>query len=80
MNGPGEDLAPRILLDEMLQSREMTLAELSRRTGISTVNLGKLKNGRAKGVFWSTLLPVCDALGCRPGELIDYEPRPTVGE
>lgn len=80
MNGPDQDEDIRIHLDTLLQDRGMTLAELSRRTGISTVNLGKLKNGRAKGVFWSTLLPVCRALGCQPGDLISFEPRSTTGE
>lgn len=64
----------RVHLDEVLADRGMTLAELSRRTGITTVNLGRLKNGHVKGAFWSTLGSICEVLGCQPGDLLSYKP------
>jgi len=63
----------RVHLDKLLQEKGMTLKELSDKTGISTVNLGKLKNGRARGAFWSTLEPVLEVLECQPGDLLSYE-------
>ena len=51
----------------------MTLAELSRRTGVATVNLSVLKNGHARAIRFSTLDAVCDALACTPGDLLDRE-------
>jgi putative transcriptional regulator len=64
-------------LDEALSKRNMTLVELSRRTGVSTVNLSLLKNNHAKAVRFSTLAALCDALDCTPGELLDYQPGHT---
>jgi putative transcriptional regulator len=59
-----------VRLDRVLAERGMTVAELSRRTGITVVNLSILKNGRAKAIRFSTLTAVCDALGCQPGDLL----------
>lgn len=56
-------------LDQLLAEREMTLAELSRLTGITTVNLSVLKNNRARAVRFSTLAALCTALECQPGDL-----------
>jgi putative transcriptional regulator len=57
-------------LDELLEERGMTLAELSRRIGISQVNLHVLKNDRAKAVRFSTLTAICEALNCQVGDLL----------
>lgn len=64
-----------IRLDEILAQRDMTLSELSRRTGVSRTNLDKLKNGRATGIIWETLLAICDVLQCPPGALLDWRPK-----
>jgi putative transcriptional regulator len=57
-------------LDELLEAKGMTLTELSRRVGVSLVNLSILKNDRAKAIRFSTLSAVCDALGCQVGDLL----------
>ncbi|WP_130865263.1 helix-turn-helix domain-containing protein [Acidipropionibacterium timonense] len=59
-----------IHLDDLLAARGMTLTELSRRTGITLVNLSVLKNGRARAIRFTTLTAICHALGCQPGELL----------
>lgn len=51
----------------------MTLAQVSRETGISVVNLSILKNNKAKAIRFSTLIAICQALDCQPGELISYD-------
>ncbi len=56
-------------LDEVLESRGMTLTALAETIGVSIVNLSVLKNQRAKAVRFSTLTAICDALGCQPGDL-----------
>lgn len=56
-------------LDAALASRDMTLTELSERTGITMANLSILKNNRAKAIRFSTLTLVCDALDTTPAEL-----------
>lgn len=57
-------------LDELLADRGMTLTELSKRVGVSLVNLSVLKNDRAKAIRFSTLTAVCDALDCQVGDLL----------
>lgn len=61
-----------IRLDQLLASRNMTLAELANRVGITVANLSILKNGRAKAVRFSTLSAICRELRCTPGDLIAY--------
>jgi len=42
---------------------------LSKLTDISLVNLSVLKNDRARAVRFTTLVALCDALDCQPGDI-----------
>jgi len=57
-------------LDELLETRGMTLTRLSELVGVSIVNLSVLKNDRARAIRYSTLVAICDALDCEVGELL----------
>jgi putative transcriptional regulator len=57
-------------LDELLAARGMTLTELSKRVGVTLVNLSVLKNDRAKAIRFSTLTAICSALECDVGDLL----------
>ena len=59
-------------LDVMLAKRKMSLSELSERVDISIVNLSILKTGKATAVRFSTLVAICQALNCQPGDLLEY--------
>ena len=61
-------------LDERLAERNMTVMELSERVGVTHVNLSILKNNRAKAIRFSTLIALCQALDCQPGDLFSFEP------
>lgn len=61
-----------VTLDVMLARRKMSLNELSERVGVTPSNLSILKTGKAKGVRFSTLEKLCEALACQPGELLEY--------
>ena len=61
-----------VTLDVMLAKRKMSLNELSDRVGVTPSNLSILKTGKAKGVRFSTLERLCEALGCQPGEIMEY--------
>ena len=63
-------------LGEILEERGMTLTELSSRVGVSLVNLSVLKNDRAKAIRFSTLVALCEALDCQPGDLFTVNVRP----
>ena len=62
-----------INLDVMMAKRKMRLNELSEKVGVSVTNLSLLKTGKAKGVRFSTLIKICEALDCKPGDIIDAE-------
>lgn len=57
-------------LDQLLLDRNMTLTELSKRVGISIVNLSVLKNDRAKAIRFSTLAAICEALDCDVADVL----------
>ena len=59
-------------IDVMRAKRKMSVTELSNRVGITLANISILKNGKAKAVKISTLLKLCEALDCQPGDLLEY--------
>ncbi len=59
-------------LDVMMAKRKMSLNELSETVNISLANLSKLKTGKVKAVRFSTLMAVCNALDCQPGDILEY--------
>jgi putative transcriptional regulator len=60
-------------LDMMLVKKKMQLKELSEKTGITIVNLSILKTGKAKAIRFSTLMVICEALDCQPGDILSYQ-------
>ncbi|HEX8527110.1 helix-turn-helix domain-containing protein [Allosphingosinicella sp.] len=62
-----------VKLDDMLYRRRVTLTELSSKVGITLANLSILKTGKAKGIRFATLEAICEALDCKPGDLLDFE-------
>jgi putative transcriptional regulator len=59
-------------LDVMMSKRKISLNELSKRVGLTIVNLSILKTGKAKGVRFNTLEAICRELDCQPGEILEY--------
>ena len=59
-------------IDVMLAKRKMSVTQLAERVGITLANMSILKNGRARAVKVSTLLKLCEALDCQPGDLLEY--------
>lgn len=62
-------------IDVMLACRKMSSGELAEKDGISATNLSILKTGKAKAVRFSTLEALCRALGCQPGDILEYVPE-----
>ena len=67
-------MAIKLLIDQALAKRKMSLQELANRIGMSTVNLSGYKTGKIKAVRFSTLNALCETLRCQPGDLIVYVP------
>lgn len=59
-------------LETMMAKRKMTLTELSERVGITVANMSILKTGKARAIRFSTLNAICEALNCRPGDILTY--------
>lgn len=59
-------------LARVMAQKKITSVELAELIGTSTVNLSNIKNGHIRGVRFSTLEALCQALDCKPGDLIDY--------
>ena len=60
-------------LDRTMADRKISLNELAARVGIAEGNLSKLKNGKVRGVRFSTLEAICDILDCQPGDIIEFK-------
>lgn len=65
----------KVNLDLLLVQRKMSLTELSETVGITLANLSILKRGKAKAIRFSTLIAICEALDCEPGDLLELEPE-----
>ena len=59
-------------LDRVMADRKMSLKELSEMVGVSNVNLSKIKTGKINAIRFSTLVAICEALDCQPGDLLEY--------
>ena len=60
-------------LDRVMADRKMSLNGLSEKVGVANVNLSKLKNGHVSAIRFSTLIALCEALDCQPGDIMEYE-------
>jgi len=63
-----------IRLDVVMAQRKMSLSELAEKVDLTLANLSVLKNDHAKAIRFSTLEAICKALGCQPGDLMEYVP------
>ena len=73
MNHLYSSMAIIVNLDVVMSQRKISLNELSKRVGLTTVNLSILKTGKAKGVRFSTLESICRELDCQPGDILEYK-------
>lgn len=68
------DVAGEIIvhLDVMLAQRKVRSKDLADRIGLSEQALSMIKTGKIKGIRFSTLIAICDALACQPGDLFEF--------
>jgi putative transcriptional regulator len=60
-------------LDRMMADRKISLNDLSEKVGIANVNLSKIKTGKVSAIRFSILNAICKALGCQPGDILEYQ-------
>ena len=63
-----------VRLDLMMARRKVRSNVLARAIGITEANLSLLKSGKVKGIRFSTLEAICQALDCQPGDLLEFVP------
>jgi len=63
-----------IKLNVLMAQRNIGLNDLAEKIGLSPVNLSILKNNKAKAIRFTTLEALCSALGCQPGDIMEFEP------
>lgn len=61
-----------INIDVMLARMKIPVGKLAEMVGITPANMSILKNGKAKGIRFSTLEAICKALDCQPGDIIEF--------
>lgn len=61
-----------VTLDVALARRKLKARALAAEIGLSETQLSLLRSGKVRGVRFDTLARLCAALGCKPGDLLDY--------
>lgn len=62
----------KINLDVIMAKRKVNSTELSAKLGITMANLSILKKNKVKAIRFSTLINICNVLGCKPGDILKY--------
>jgi putative transcriptional regulator len=63
----------KVNIDLLLVQRQMSLTQLSEKVGVTMANLSILKRGKAKAIRFSTLIAICKALDCQPGDVLELQ-------
>ena len=66
----------RVTLDALIVKKGLKARDLAAEIGLSETQLSLFRSGKIKGIRFSTLSRLCAALGCRPGDLLDYDLDP----
>jgi putative transcriptional regulator len=66
-------MAIKIMLEDVLKSRNMTSKELCGLIGITEANLSILRSGKAKGIRFSTANKICRYLNCDIGDILKFD-------
>ncbi|MBJ7448158.1 MAG: helix-turn-helix transcriptional regulator [Brevundimonas sp.] len=66
----------RVTLDAVIVAKGLKARDLAQQVGLSETQLSLFRSGKVKGIRFRTLARLCAALGCRPGDLLDYDYNP----
>ena len=62
----------RVTLDALIVKKGLKARDLAAEVGLSETQLSLFRSGKVKGIRFRILARLCAALGCRPGDLLDY--------
>ena len=63
----------KLKVKEVLESQNKTAYWLSKQTGISPNNIGKICNGETMNIRFDTLEKICKALNCTPNDIVESD-------
>lgn len=63
----------RVTLDALIVAKGLKARDLAQEVGLSETQLSLFRSGKVKGIRFRTLAKLCAALGCKPGDLLDYD-------
>jgi len=63
----------RVTLDALIVAKGLKARDLAQEVGLSETQLSLFRSGKVRGIRFRTLARLCAALGCRPGDLLDYD-------
>ena len=61
-----------VTLDAVLAARRTKAKDLARTMDLSETQLSLFRTGKVKGIRFSTLAAMCEALECQPGDLLAF--------
>ena len=62
-----------VTLDAVLAGRRTKAKDLARTMDLSETQLSLFRTGKVKGIRFSTLAAMCEALECQPGDLLAFD-------
>jgi len=65
-------MAIKVTLDAALRAQGMTAKDVAAAIGVSETHLSLFRSGKVKGVRFETLGKLCTVLGCKPGDILDF--------
>ncbi|MEM9715086.1 MAG: helix-turn-helix transcriptional regulator [Pseudomonadota bacterium] len=60
-------------LDALMRRKSMTGKELATKIDLTEANVSLLRSGKVKGIRFSTLEKICEALNCAPGDVLKLQ-------
>lgn len=63
----------KVKLNEVLESKNKTKYWLSKQTGVTQQNLGRLANGQTTSIKFENIDAICTALECEIGDIFESE-------
>lgn len=63
----------KVRLDDQLAKRKKTLYWLAKEAELPYLTVWRISQGKAKGITFDVLEKICNALKCKPGDLLELE-------
>lgn len=63
----------KVRLDERLEKIDKTLYWLAKEAELPYLTVWRISQGKAKGITFDVLEKICNALKCKPGDLLEIE-------